>query len=111
MRAFQLIVPLALVASPALAQTKPAPATAAPETITIPRELTDPAIAAVDGQGTVRGMADGEVVRTFSAARSLARNSARRSRTTSASGCCGASSRTRSTRLGSSAAPTTVETP
>ena len=45
MRAFQLIVPLALVASPALAQTKPAPATAAPETITIPRELTDPAMA------------------------------------------------------------------
>lgn len=45
MRAFQLIVPLALVASPALAQAKPAPATAAPETITIPRELTDPAMA------------------------------------------------------------------
>ena len=45
MRAFQLIVPLALVASPALAQTKPAPATAVPETITIPRELTDPAMA------------------------------------------------------------------
>ena len=45
MRAFQLIIPLALVASPALAQSKPAPATAAPETITIPRELTDPAMA------------------------------------------------------------------
>ena len=47
MRAFQLIVPLALVASPVLAQTKPAPAPtpAAPETITMPPELTDPAMA------------------------------------------------------------------
>jgi hypothetical protein len=49
MRAFQLILPLALVASPALAQP-PAPATppapAAPtETIVVPPELTDPAMA------------------------------------------------------------------
>ena len=43
MRAFQLILPLALAASPALAQTKPAPATAAPGTITVPPALTDPA--------------------------------------------------------------------
>jgi hypothetical protein len=51
MRAFQLILPLALVASPALAQTKPAPAPApapapvAPQTITVPPALTDPATA------------------------------------------------------------------
>ncbi len=45
MRAFHLIVPLALVASPALAQTKPASPPAAPETITIPPALTDPAMA------------------------------------------------------------------
>lgn len=47
MRVFQLILPLALVASPALAQTKPAPAPvpAAPETITVPPALTDPALA------------------------------------------------------------------
>lgn len=40
MRAFQLILPLALVASPALAQSRPAPP---PETITVPPEITDPA--------------------------------------------------------------------
>jgi hypothetical protein len=49
MRAFQLILPLALAASPALAQTKPAPAPApgqaAPQTITVPPALTDPATA------------------------------------------------------------------
>jgi len=51
MRAFQLILPLALAASPALSQTKPAPAPApaprqaAPQTITIPPALTDPAMA------------------------------------------------------------------
>jgi hypothetical protein len=43
MRAFQLILPLMLVASPALAQP-PAPA-APPETIVVPPELTDPAMA------------------------------------------------------------------
>ncbi|MEO7364827.1 MAG: hypothetical protein ABIW03_00740 [Sphingomicrobium sp.] len=42
MRAFQLIVPLVLMASPALAQVRPAPP---PETITVPPELTDPATA------------------------------------------------------------------
>jgi hypothetical protein len=42
MRAFQFILPLALAASPVLAQTKPAPP---PETIVVPRELTDPAMA------------------------------------------------------------------
>ncbi len=42
MRAFQLFLPLALMASPALGQTRPAPV---PETITIPPELTDPATA------------------------------------------------------------------
>lgn len=42
MRAFQLILPLALVASPALAETKPTPLT---ETIVVPPELTDPAMA------------------------------------------------------------------
>ena len=42
MRAFQLILPLALMASPALAQTRPAPP---PETIAVPPELTDPAMA------------------------------------------------------------------
>jgi len=42
MRAFQFVLPLALVASPALAQTRPAPP---PETIAIPPELTDPAMA------------------------------------------------------------------
>ncbi|WP_309662660.1 hypothetical protein [Sphingomonas sp.] len=42
MRAFQLILPLALMASPALAQTRPTPP---PETITVPPELTDPAMA------------------------------------------------------------------
>jgi hypothetical protein len=42
MRAFQLILPLALVAGPALAQTQPTPP---PETITVPPELTDPAMA------------------------------------------------------------------
>ena len=42
MRAFQFILPLALVASPALAETKPAPP---PETIVVPPELTDPATA------------------------------------------------------------------
>ena len=45
MRAFQLILPLALAASPALAQTKPAPAPAAPQTMTVPPALTDPATA------------------------------------------------------------------
>jgi hypothetical protein len=48
MRAFQLILPLALMASPALAQTKPAPP---PETITVPPELTDPAM--TDRLGTM----------------------------------------------------------
>ena len=43
MRAFPLILPLALAASPAMAQTKPAPV--APETITVPPALTDPAMA------------------------------------------------------------------
>jgi hypothetical protein len=43
MHAFQLILPLMLVASPALAQP-PAPA-APPETIVVPPELTDPAMA------------------------------------------------------------------
>jgi hypothetical protein len=41
MRAFQLILPLALVASPVLAETKTAPS---PETIVVPPELTDPAM-------------------------------------------------------------------
>src|SRR5688572_18931648 len=47
MRAFPLILPLALAASPAMAQTTPAPATApvAPQTITVPPALTDPAMA------------------------------------------------------------------
>ena len=50
MRAFHLIVPLVLVASPALAQTTPPPAArpapAAPaETIAVPPALTDPAMA------------------------------------------------------------------
>ena len=45
MRAFQLILPIALVASPALAQP-PAPVRPAPpETIVVPPELTDPAMA------------------------------------------------------------------
>lgn len=42
MRAFQLILPLALVASPALAQPRPA---APPETMAFPPELSDPAMA------------------------------------------------------------------
>ena len=42
MRAFQLILPLALVASPALAQPQPA---APPETMAVPPALTDPATA------------------------------------------------------------------
>jgi hypothetical protein len=46
MRAFQLIAPLALVASPAVAQTPSTSAPAAPpETIAVPPELTDPATA------------------------------------------------------------------
>ena len=47
MRAFPLILPLALAASPALAQTSPAPAPSplAPQTITVPPALTDPAMA------------------------------------------------------------------
>ncbi|MEO8547744.1 MAG: hypothetical protein ABI422_05190 [Sphingomicrobium sp.] len=53
MRAFQLIFPLALVASPALAQpsatqpsaTQPPAPAALPETIAIPPELSDPAMA------------------------------------------------------------------
>lgn len=45
MRAFQFILPLALVASPALAETKPAPQPETiPETISVPPELTDPAM-------------------------------------------------------------------
>jgi len=44
MRAFQFILPLMLVASPALAQTQPAPA-APPQAVAIPPELTDPAMA------------------------------------------------------------------
>jgi hypothetical protein len=44
MRLCLLMVPLALTASPALAQARPAPATG-PEAITIPPELTDPAMA------------------------------------------------------------------
>ncbi len=44
MRAFQFILPLALVASPGLAQTRPAPPLT-PEAITVPPELTDPATA------------------------------------------------------------------
>ena len=43
MRAFQLILPLALVASPALAQ--PAAPAAPPETMAVPPQLTDPAMA------------------------------------------------------------------
>jgi hypothetical protein len=39
MRAFQLILPLALIASPALAQPPASP----PETIAVPPEITDPA--------------------------------------------------------------------
>ena len=42
MRAFHFVLPLALMASPAIGQARPAPA---PETITIPPELTDPATA------------------------------------------------------------------
>ena len=47
MRALQLILPLALAASPALAQSKPAPAPrpAAPGMIAVPPALTDPAMA------------------------------------------------------------------
>jgi len=47
MRAFHMIVPLALIASPALAQTKPstAPQRSAPEAIAVPPALTDPAMA------------------------------------------------------------------
>lgn len=46
MHAFQLIVPLALIASPAVAQTPSTSAPAAPsETITVPPALTDPAMA------------------------------------------------------------------
>ena len=45
MRAFHLIVPLTMVASPALAQTRPATPPAAPEAIVVPPELTDPAMA------------------------------------------------------------------
>jgi hypothetical protein len=44
MRTSLLVVPLALMASPVLAQAKPAPA-APPETITVPPELSDPATA------------------------------------------------------------------
>ena len=51
MRAFQFILPLALIATPAVAQTqaptpqsRPMPA-APPETIGVPPELTDPAMA------------------------------------------------------------------
>jgi hypothetical protein len=43
MRAFQFILPLVLVASPALAQ--PAAPPGRPETIVVPPELTDPAMA------------------------------------------------------------------
>jgi hypothetical protein len=42
MRAFQFILPLALVASPALAQPQPA---SQPEQVNVPPELTDPATA------------------------------------------------------------------
>ena len=42
MRAFQFILPLMLVASPALSQTRPAPP---PEAFAVPPELTDPATA------------------------------------------------------------------
>ena len=45
MRAVHLIVPLALLASPALAQTRPAPPPSTPQTVTIPPALTDPATA------------------------------------------------------------------
>lgn len=41
MRNALLVLPLALMASPVLAQARPAP----PETIAVPRELTDPAMA------------------------------------------------------------------
>ena len=44
MRTSLLVVPLALMASPVLAQGRPAPA-APPETITVPPELSDPATA------------------------------------------------------------------
>ena len=44
MRAFHLIIPFALAASPALAQSPPAPEPAA-EVISVPPELTDPAMA------------------------------------------------------------------
>ena len=44
MRVGLLMVPLALTASPALAQARPAPA-ATPEAIIVPPELTDPAMA------------------------------------------------------------------
>ena len=45
MRAFHMIVPLALIASPALAQTRPAPPRSTTETIAVPPALTDPAMA------------------------------------------------------------------
>ena len=47
MRAFPLILSLALAASPAIAQTTPAPAPVpvAPQTITVPPALTEPAMA------------------------------------------------------------------
>jgi hypothetical protein len=52
MRVFQLIVPLALIASPALAQTSAPAARPAPDnTIMVPPELTDPAMA--DRLGTM----------------------------------------------------------
>ena len=45
MRIGLLILPLAMMASPALGQTRPAPPAPAPDTITVPRELGDPATA------------------------------------------------------------------
>ena len=46
MRAFHLIIPLALAASPALAQTRPAtPPPGSSEAIAVPPQLTDPATA------------------------------------------------------------------
>ena len=54
MRAFPFIVPIVLVASPALAQTKPAAATAPavspPATTAVPPQLTDPATADMLGR-------------------------------------------------------------
>ena len=43
MRICLLVLPLALMASPVLAQAKPSPAS--PDTITVPPQLTDPAMA------------------------------------------------------------------